>query len=106
MDTWVNGRVTLLGDAAHPMTPFLGMGAAMAIEDAAVLARCFEAAGDDWRDALQRYQDARLGRANKMHVDSIQRGETTVGADPKGRQQAPGAGLDQVYMYDAMTVPV
>ena len=39
MPTWTRGRITLLGDAAHPMLPFLSQGAAMAIEDAFVLAR-------------------------------------------------------------------
>ena len=106
LDSWVNGRVTLLGDAAHPMTPFLGMGAVMAFEDAAVLARCFEAAGDDWRDALQRYERARLSRANKIHTDSLKRGESALGGDPNARARPVGEGLDEVYMYDAMTVPV
>ena len=106
MDSWTRDRVTLLGDAAHPMTPFLGMGAAMAIEDAAVLSRCFEAAGADWADALARYERSRIHRANRMHVDSLERGESMLGSDPSGRAQAPGRGLDEVYRYDAMTVTV
>ena len=106
LNTWVKGRVTLLGDAAHPMTPFLGMGAGMAIEDGAVLARCLEAAGPDWGDGLRRYQDARLDRANQMHMDSLERGRALFGSDPRGRGQAPGAGLDEVYLYDAMTVDI
>jgi 2-polyprenyl-6-methoxyphenol hydroxylase-like FAD-dependent oxidoreductase len=59
---WSVGRVTLLGDAAHPVTPDLGQGACLAIEDAAVLARCL-ADGPDVQAALQRYEARRLGRA-------------------------------------------
>ena len=106
LNTWTEGRVTLLGDAAHPMTPFLGMGAAMAIEDAAVLARCFEAANSDWEDALRRYERARLDRANQIHMDSDRRGQEMFGSDPKGRAKPPGVGLDEVYMYDAMQVAI
>ena len=41
---WAERNVTLLGDACHPMTPYMAQGAAMAIEDAAVLSRCLEGA--------------------------------------------------------------
>jgi salicylate hydroxylase len=88
------------------MTPFLGMGAAMAIEDAAVLARCLEASNTDWRDALRRYERARIDRANKIHIDSDRRGQEMFGSDPKGRAKPPGVGLDEVYMYDAMQVAI
>jgi salicylate hydroxylase len=44
MKHWSKGRVTLLGDAAHPMVPFMAQGACMAIEDAVVLARALEGA--------------------------------------------------------------
>lgn len=58
---WGAGRVTLLGDAAHPMTPNLGQGACQAIEDALVLARCLrERAGVE--AALRLYEDRRAGR--------------------------------------------
>ena len=106
LDSWVTGRVALLGDAAHPMTPFLGSGAVMAIEDGAVLARCFEAAGDDWADALQRYQRARLTRANQVHMDSVKRGEAYLSSDPTARGQAPGIGMEEIYQYDAMSTPI
>ncbi|HEX5973651.1 MAG TPA: FAD-dependent monooxygenase, partial [Rubrobacteraceae bacterium] len=57
---WGEGRVTLLGDAAHPMTPNLGQGACQAIEDAVVLARCLQEDGKaDMPSALRRYEDAR-----------------------------------------------
>jgi salicylate hydroxylase len=59
------GRVTLLGDAAHPTLPMLGQGANMAIEDGIVLARCL-AAHDDVGTALERYNAARVERTAKL----------------------------------------
>jgi 2-polyprenyl-6-methoxyphenol hydroxylase-like FAD-dependent oxidoreductase len=58
---WGEGRVTLLGDAAHPMTPNLGQGACQAIEDAVVLARCLHEGGAS-ADALRRYERLRSDR--------------------------------------------
>ena len=106
LDSWINGRVSLLGDAAHPMTPFHGMGAGMAIEDAAVLARCFEASGNDWQGALQRYERARLTRANKFHVASLDRGKTYMSSKPDDRKQSPSAGVEDELGYDAMSVTI
>ena len=62
------GRVTLLGDAAHPMTPNLGQGACQAIEDAVVLAKCLtaEGASGDVATALRAYEAARKGRTASM----------------------------------------
>src|SRR5262245_20426109 len=60
---WSRGRVALQGDAAHPMSPFLGQGAALAIEDGVVLERCFAEASDTTR-ALAQYELARRPRAN------------------------------------------
>jgi len=57
-----SGPVTLIGDAAHPMLPFLAQGAAMAIEDAAVLADMLARYGDDPADALRAYEGARRHR--------------------------------------------
>ena len=61
VDRWGDGRVTLLGDAAHPMTPNLGQGACQAIEDAVVLARCLEGASDP-ESALREYERRRVKR--------------------------------------------
>jgi salicylate hydroxylase len=60
------GAVTLLGDAAHPMLPFLAQGAAMAIEDAAVLADALAAAPHDAAAALRRYERARGPRVARV----------------------------------------
>jgi salicylate hydroxylase len=63
--SWVRGRVVLLGDAAHPMLPFLGQGAAMAIEDAYILARALALEHDVDR-GLARFQAARLERVGHV----------------------------------------
>ena len=63
---WSFGRVTLLGDAAHPTLPFLGQGAAMAIEDGYVLARALATHRDDAERALEAYDAARVDRTARM----------------------------------------
>jgi len=59
--SWSQGRITLLGDAAHAATPDMGQGACMAIEDAVVLARCLSQ-GNDLEAALNRYEAERKPR--------------------------------------------
>lgn len=66
LENWTQGRVTLLGDAAHPMLPFLASGAAMAIEDGFVLARALETYGQDHARALNAYQGARIERTTRV----------------------------------------
>lgn len=63
--TWVEGRIGLLGDAAHAMLPFVAQGAAMAIEDAAILGKCFDR-NDDAPSALAAYEAARRERADRV----------------------------------------
>jgi len=63
---WSQGPVTLLGDAAHPMLPYLAQGAAMAIEDAVVIARCLAQNPDDPTAALRTYEAARWTRVSKV----------------------------------------
>lgn len=67
--SWVWGRAALLGDAAHPMLPFLAQGAAQAIEDAAALARAL-ADAQDIGAGLRAYQDARFARAARVQRES------------------------------------
>jgi len=68
---WSVGRVTLLGDACHPMYPFMGQGAAQAIEDGAALAACLRAAGDaDPAGTLRDYERIRLPRVMLLQAMS------------------------------------
>ncbi|KAF0121666.1 MAG: monooxygenase [Xanthobacteraceae bacterium] len=67
--TWYGrgeGAVTLLGDAAHAMLPFAAQGGAMAIEDAAVLARACASRPDDLAGAFRAYERARAGRVARV----------------------------------------
>lgn len=73
--SWTQGRVCLLGDAAHPTVPFLAQGAAMAIEDAAMLAPLLAAAGDeDVAGAMKRYEIDRIERTARTAFESRKMG--------------------------------
>jgi salicylate hydroxylase/6-hydroxynicotinate 3-monooxygenase len=93
---WAQGNVTLLGDACHPMTPYMAQGAAMAIEDAAVLSRCLEGiARDGIADAFRRFEATR--RERTARVQQTSRTNTWL----KQKTDA-----DWVYAYDAWTTPL
>ena len=66
IDRWTYGRVTLLGDAAHPMLQYLAQGAGMALEDAVTLGEAVAAAGGDVPSAFQRYQRSRVTRTARV----------------------------------------
>jgi 6-hydroxynicotinate 3-monooxygenase len=94
---WSDGRVVLLGDACHPMTPYMAQGAATAIEDAAVLARCIEdVQGEDIEAAFRRYEAHRKPRTSR--IQAISSANTWM----KGGDNDP----TWLYGYDAWTVPV
>jgi 3-hydroxybenzoate 6-monooxygenase len=65
---WSKGRMTLLGDAAHPMLQYLAQGACMAIEDAVCLANRVEAAQGDYARAFEAYQAARYLRTGRVQI--------------------------------------
>jgi len=68
---WSDGRVVLLGDACHPMTPYMAQGAATSIEDAAILARCIDATGgDDIEGAFRIYEAHRKPRTSRIQAIS------------------------------------
>jgi len=72
MPTWSQGHITLLGDAAHPMVPFMAQGACMAIEDAVLLTRTLDGAGGpDVPEALRRYEAARIPRTAEVQRSSL-----------------------------------
>ena len=96
MPAWAAGRMALLGDAAHPMLPFMAQGAGMAIEDAVVLARHLEGvAMRDIAGALQRYERARIERTSQIQLGS--RGNNWL---------REGGNADWVYGYDAWAAPL
>jgi salicylate hydroxylase len=98
---WTQGRVTMLGDAAHPMTPFLGQGAAMAIEDGLVLGRAF-AVSQSVEEALLRYETARKPRGTNVQHWSREEG-LTLQDHTRTRRTAYDRGL---FDYDPATVEV
>jgi salicylate hydroxylase len=67
---WSIDRTTLLGDACHPMYPFMGQGAAQAIEDGAALAACLAADSSDPAASLQRYEQLRIPRVSRLQAMS------------------------------------
>jgi 2-polyprenyl-6-methoxyphenol hydroxylase-like FAD-dependent oxidoreductase len=70
-----SGPVTLLGDAAHPVLPFLAQGAALAIEDAAVLAQCLQREPNDIDGAMRRYETLRRRRAARAQREAQRNGQ-------------------------------
>jgi salicylate hydroxylase len=106
LQEWVRAPAVLLGDAAHPMTPFLGIGAGIAIEDAMVLARAVGASADV-TEALQPYQAARVAHANRAQRESAAQGLALL--DPvqaSGHREIYGENALGLYQYDATGVAI
>src|SRR5579862_3499858 len=94
---WSDGRVVLLGDACHPMTPYMAQGAATAIEDAAILARCLEEfEGEDIQGAFRRYEAHRKPRTSRIQAISSANTWMRGGSDD----------TSWLYGYDAWSVPL
>jgi len=74
IDTWTFGRITLLGDAAHPTTQYLAQGACMALEDAVTLGECLRITDDDLPEALKRYEQARVARTARIVLSAREMG--------------------------------
>lgn len=109
--TWTAGRVVLLGDAAHAMLPFGGMGASMAFEDAAVLAAELApladgrapAAGDAVAAALRRYQRRRGLRVRSIQLNARLKGQAMLrgGRLPLSLRAATAIAPDPLLQYDS-----
>jgi salicylate hydroxylase len=111
---WSEGRVTLLGDACHPMLPFMAQGAAQSIEDGAALASLLEATPDDGPGALRRYEAIRKPRATRLQEASSNnrtRFHLPDGPAQQARDQAMATSGDRsianigwLYLHDAADV--
>jgi salicylate hydroxylase len=112
---WSAGRATLLGDAAHPMLPYLGQGAGQTIEDGCVLAAALAACPEDPAAALARYERARRPRASAVVLAARERGASNHLTSPlaalrrdvmialrrRGRSDPEGRGAAWIADYDA-----
>jgi salicylate hydroxylase len=102
MPQWVSGQVALLGDAAHPMLPFLGQGGNQAMEDGTVLGRCLGVAADI-DDGLARYEAARKERGNGVQLMTRAIADLLMNSpDPRQVTFGPMPSAS----YDPATVPV
>jgi len=108
---WSSAKATLLGDAAHPTLPFMAQGAAMAIEDAAILSRALAETGSI-EAALELYQDNRYERTARIQLGASALGEVyrlqTV-AEIKAGLTQHDIGKDRnrwLYSYDPLTAPL
>ena len=116
LEQWGIGTTTLLGDACHPMLPFMAQGSCQAIEDAVVLARCLiDTDTSDAPLALRRYENARQGRTAQVQTSSLMNRDLfhmVDGQEQKDRDMffslaPPGMSiLDWVFEYDALTVAI
>ena len=96
IDVWSSGRIVLLGDACHPIRPYMAAGAALAIEDAAVLARCISEFGkDDPSESFAWYEANRMPRVDKVQTISQANTWLRTPTDP-----------DWLFKYDACAVPL
>jgi salicylate hydroxylase len=72
VDNWIQGRVALLGDAAHFMLQYMAQGAAMAMEDAVCLGAAADATDGDFEKAFVEYQKIRIVRATRVQISANQ----------------------------------
>jgi len=118
LDRWSSGNITLLGDSAHAMPPFIGQGACMAIEDGYILAASVAGSPDDLAEALRRYEGLRVSRASRAVLEARALGEQMHLSSDEERQERnarmahghkaggdkTGVNLGSFYAYDVAAV--
>jgi salicylate hydroxylase len=118
LEAWSRGRVTLLGDSAHAMLPYLAQGAGQSVEDALVLATLLERFAEDPNTALERYQSLRLPRTRMIQLGARERGRLNHLSSPWARLRRdagiawrrwrggkPLQDVAWIYGYDAARPP-
>ncbi len=102
VDNWMDGRVTLLGDAAHPTLQYMAQGACMAMEDAVVLSQLLKDCDGDIEAAFKQYQNCRIHRTARVTLASRAMGEHVYhpdGAHAKTRDATLKSWSQQEYYY-------
>lgn len=108
---WTRDAVVLLGDAAHPMMPWFGQGAASALEDAVILGRCAAMQVGDpsaLATAFRRYEATRHARVTLIHRESGAGGERLSGMRPEILREQPVRNEDSLglFSYDPVNEPL
>lgn len=103
VEHWSQGRATLLGDAAHPMTQYVAQGACQALEDAVTLGAAVDAADGDFEAAFKLYEQARIPRTARVLYAARDMGRIyhAKGVDRMVRNTL-WAGRSQTQFYDAL----
>ncbi|KAF8176578.1 FAD/NAD(P)-binding domain-containing protein [Mycena galopus ATCC 62051] len=102
LPTWIRGRAAILGDAAHATLPFLGQGAAMAMEEACSIGCLFPAGTkpQDVPERLKAYQDIRKARGEYVRIKSVEQLQNLMDGGPSVRREI----LSPLLQYDAVKV--
>lgn len=95
LPSWGRGNIVLMGDACHPMTPYMAQGAAMALEDSIVLARCVAAHDSNLEAAFRLFEQVRKPRTSAVQAGSSANNWMRQSTNP-----------DWVYGYDVWNVPL
>jgi len=106
LSTWSENRVTILGDAAHPMLPFMAQGAAMSIEDAIILSRCF-VKYEHPKKIFESYENERIDRTAWCQLQSREAGQLFQKISSREDLDSDRAQRGRIlYEYDAPSVKV
>jgi salicylate hydroxylase len=101
LERWVDGRIALLGDAAHPMMPTLAQGAAISMEDGYAVARYIDLGRSDPAAALVAYERERRPRASRVQSQARDQFQNNQLVPPP-----PPLPVDWIYGYDVVTNPI